>query len=454
MDIKTGILIIYGLALLTIGVISSLRMKTPADYFIAGRKNGTWQIAGSLLSTILGGAAILGTANLAVHQSWAAAWYLLAASFGLWLLVPLVRKVNRLGRFTLTDMIGRFYGKAAQKSAAVIIPLAWTGVVAAQVVAAGKILFSIFELPYAYGVIISGLVFVGYTLIGGQTSILKTDLFQAVIILGGVVVSAFFLNHTEGTQVLPLTASFPFNPSFGPVDLFILILTFSSTFVVGPDVYSRVFCARNEGVARKSVITVAAVLIPFSFILTYLGVFAHENLPPEELHRSVALIELIDHYLPAWATGLMAAALLSAVLSSADTTLLSASIILSELFSKDVDNQRSLRLTRVFIGVVGLASIFISLKINSIIGILLMALAVYSGAFIVPLIAALAAMKVNKQMVIPAMFSGGAMALTGKILVDSYALSWGNWVIAGAFLVNFFMLVSRHRKSKTVDRKR
>jgi SSS family solute:Na+ symporter len=440
------ILAVYGLVLIMIGVYSAFRVKTPTDYFIAGKRNGIFKISGSLLATILGGSAILGTTNLTLHQGWAAAWYLLSASFGLWLLVPLVKKVSRHGKFTLAEMVGRFYGETARKSASVIIPLAWTGIVAAQIVAAAKVLFALFGFPYEYGVIIAGTVFIGYTLLGGQMSILKTDLYQAIIILAGIVICALFISVKHEIHLKPVTDSFPFNPAFGPFDLLILFLTFSSTFVVGPDIYSRVFCARDEATARKSVIIVASVLIPFAFVLTYLGVVAGENLPADELKGSVALIELIGFYLPDWAVGLMAAALLSAVLSSADTTILSAAIILSELTKKDIDNRKSLNLTRIFIALTGLVSMLIAIKITSIIGMLLLALAVYSGAFIVPLIAALTNMNVNKKMGVPAMVTGGAVALTGKILVDIVSLPWGNWVIAGAFLINFLLLKLRSRE--------
>ena len=178
---KITILAIYGLVLIIIGVYSAFRVKTPADYFIAGKRNGVLKIAGSLLATILGGSAILGTTNLTLHQGWAAVWYLLTASFGLWLLVPLVKKVSRFGKFTLADMVGRFYGETARKSASAIIPLAWTGIVAAQIVAAAKVLFAIFGFPYEYGVIVSGIVFIGYTLLGGQMSILKTDCIRLLL---------------------------------------------------------------------------------------------------------------------------------------------------------------------------------------------------------------------------------------------------------------------------------
>lgn len=437
---KITILALYGVALLLIGLFSALKIKNPVDYFVAGKRNGVLQISGSLLASILGGSAILGSVNLAIHQGWAAAWYLLSASLGLWLLLPLVGKVSKLGKFTLTDMLGRFYGQAARKMASVIIPLAWTGIVAAQIIAAAKILFSLFALPYADGVVISSVVFIGYTLIGGQVSILKTDFLQAIIILVGIACSSVFLAFVHNANTTPVSASFPFNPNFGPTDLLILFLTFSSTFVVGPDIYSRVFCARNEKTARLSIIIVAAILIPFAFIMTYLGVFAVENLSSEQLTHSVVLIDLIAQYLPEWVLGLMAAALLSAVLSSADTTLLTASMMLTELVYEDIDNRRSLRVTKLFIVLIGLASMLIALQITSIIGTLLLALSFYSGAFIVPIIAALAKLKVNKQMAIAAMLAGGFTALAGKILASNFGFAWANWLIVAAFAVNFALL--------------
>ncbi len=437
---KITILILYGLALLIIGIYSALKIKTPVDYFIAGKKNKTLQISGSLLASILGGSAILGSVNLAVTQSWASAWYLLCASAGLWLLLPIVKKVSQYGKFTLTDMIGRFYGDSARKVASVIIPVAWTGIVAAQIIAASKIMYSLFGLSYDNGVLISGIVFMGYTLIGGQVSILKTDFLQSIIILIGILASAVFLNNTHEVSVSAFGDSFPFNSGFDSIDLLILFLTFSSTFVVGPDIYSRLFCARDEKTAKNSIVIVASILIPFAFILTYLGVVAHENLPASQLEGSVSLIELIDIYLPDWIVGLMAAALLSAVLSSADTTLLTASMILSELFKKDIDNKKSLNTTRILVVIIGIISIVLALKVTSIINTLLLALAFYSGAFIVPLILALAQVKTNKKMTIPAMLIGGLVALSGKIMVSYADLDWGNWVIIGAFVINLAML--------------
>lgn len=436
----TLIILLYGVILLAIGVYSSLRIKTPTDYYIAGKKNGVLQIAGSLAATILGGSAILGAVNLAMEEGWAAAWYLLSASIGLWALLPMVKKINHLGKYTLTDMIGHFYGETARKTASVIISVAWTGIVSAQIIAASKILFSIFSLPYEQGVLVSGTVFILYTLIGGQISILKTDFFQSIVIIFGIIIGASFLIGNPAITVPPIFETFPFNTHFSILDLIILLLTFSSTFVVGPDIYSRLFCAKDAKTARRSIIIVATILLPFAFILTYLGVIAANNLPADSLQHSVALIELMKHYFSGWMVGLIAAALLSAVLSSADTTLLTASIIVSEYQTSDIDNKKSLKRTKIMIVIIGLISMLISLKISSIIGMLLLALSFYSGAFIVPMIAALTGLKINKRMGVPAIIIGGITALTGKLILSVGHLWWGNWVIIAAFILNFMLL--------------
>lgn len=440
------ILISYGVLLLAIGIYSATRIKKPADYFVAGKKTGTLQVTGSLLATILGGSAILGTINLTARQGWAAAWYILAAAFGLLLLVPIVKKVSRKGKFTLPQLVGQYYGEQARKTASVIIPLAWVGIVAAQIIAAAQILSSFFKLPYFDGVLISGVVFIVYTLIGGQISILKTDFIQSIIILAGVCCTFFILKESPDFDPVPLHNSFPFNARFSTIDLLILVLTFSSTFVVGPDIYSRVFCARNERTAQLSVLITALILIPVAFLLAYIGICSYQLNPDQE--GSSALVNVILTHLPEWGAGLMVAALLSAVLSSADTTLLTASIILSELFHKDIDTQKSFRQTKLFIVVIGIISMLIALKVGSIIASLLLALSFYSGAFIVPMIAALFNIPFSKKYSLWAIILGGLVALGGKISMSFFQFEYGNWIIIAGFAINAAILFIPKNKEK------
>lgn len=443
---KFTILIVYALILLLIGIYSYLKIKTPFDYFLAGKKTGVWQVSGSLLATILGGSAILGTIGLAESQSWASAWYILAASLGLLGLLPIVSKVYAKGKFTLPELTGQYYGESARKVTSLIIPVAWLGIVAAQIIAGAQILVSFFGLSYSSGVILTGIIFIVYTYIGGQVSVMKTDLFQSFFILGGVILTAFMIPAKQLPPLPIFNSVFPFNAHFAPFDLFILILTFSSTFVVGPDIYSRVFCAKDSKTAFRSVLIVALILIPFGFVLSYVGIYA------ATLHsgtqNSSSLVNLATAYLPEWATGILVASLISAVLSTAATTLLTASMILSELFHKDINNQRSFKQTKLFLIVVGILSMLISLKVTSIVSSLLLALSFYSGAFIIPMVAALFGLPYNKRFSIAAMLLGGILALTGKLMMTFNHLETGPYVLISGFMLNALLLFLPFSKSQ------
>ena len=435
---KTIILITYALVLFLIGIYSFLRIKTPFDYFLAGKRTGVWQVSGSLLATILGGSAILGTIGLAESQAWASAWYILAAALGLFGLLPIVKKVSTQGKFTLPGLIGQYYGEPARKVTSLIIPVAWLGIVAAQIIAGAQILVSFFGISYSSGVILTGSIFIIYTFIGGQVSIMKTDLLQAFLILAGIILTAYLIPSDKLAVWRDFKSSFPFNSHFSPFDLFILIITFSCTFVVGPDIYSRVFCAKDSKTAFQSVLAVAIILIPFAFILSYVGSYAatfHSG-----VQNSSALVNMTNVILPEWASGILVAALISAVLSTASTTLLTASMILSELFNKDINNQKSFNHTKLFLVGVGILSMIISLKITSIVSSLLLALSFYSGAFIIPMAAALFDLPFNKRNGIFAMLSGGILALTGKLIMTFNHLGTGQIILISGFIVNAMLI--------------
>lgn len=432
--------------MILIGIFSARKIRTGKDYYVAGKRGNIWQITGSLLATILGSSAILGTADLALTQGWAAAWLLLCASLGLLILVPVSMVVRRKGKYTLPQMIGDFYGTEAKMISSFIISIAWIGIIAAQIIGAAKILNGFTGLDYAVGVWGSGAVFIFYTLIGGQISVLKTDLYQSFIIIGGILMTAVYIFFREPVSPIAMsTLKFPFNAGFRPFDLVVLILTYSSTFVVGPDIYSRIFCAENETIARKSVLISALVLIPFSLCITFLGVFAAYKFPEIHHQNGSALIPVMLATLPEWGIGILVAALLSAVMSTGSTTLLTSSTIISDPLSKGLDKRHSMRNTKIIMLVIGLFSIFLSLSVHSIIQSLLIALTIFSGAFIIPTIAGLFGFTASKRRSSAAMILGGVVALAGKIVALNIGYLFGNLLIITGFILNALILFSSIR---------
>lgn len=427
-------ILLYFLFIVGIGIYSAFQIKKPADYYVAGKKAGLIPVSGSLLATILGGSAILGTIELSQKTGWAALWFLLCASFGLFALIPLSKYVRRFGNYTLPELLASFYGKKAETISSIIIPLAWLGIVAAQIIAAAKILSGLGFISYEYAAILSGIIFIVYTLLGGQMSILKTDTLQAVLILLGLAALFIFASKSSVKNIESFKVTSLFNSSFSFIDLVILILTYSVTFVVGPDIYSRVFCAKDEKTASKSILIVALILVPISFVLTYLGVFSQQS--------GSGIVSFAEHLLPGWAYGLFIAALLSAVMSSADTTLLTSSMILSELITGNLEQKSSLKLTRYIIVVMGILSLIVALYVTSIIQALLLALTFFSGAFVIPTLAGLLKLKVNKNRIVWAMLLGGTTALAGKIInINSYELI-GSIIIIFSYLLNSLVLFS------------
>jgi solute:Na+ symporter, SSS family len=429
------IIALYFLVVLAVGVYSWFKVKTPADYYISGKRAGLIPVSGSLLATILGGSAVLGTIELSQKTGWAALWFLCSGSFGLFLLVPLTKYVNKFGKYTLPELLGTFYGKKAEVFSSVIIPVAWIGVIAVQVIAAAKVLGGLGFISYNNAAVLSGVIFIMYTLAGGQISILKTDIVQSVIIIAGLAVLVLFslkkghLNTSESFKFSSL-----FNSSFSFFDLIILIFTYSVTFVVGPDIYSRVFCAKDEKTATRSIFLVAFILIPVSFTLTWLGIYSGKI-------TNTGIVSFAGNLLPDWAYGLFIAALLSAVMSSAATLLLTSSMILSELTMGNLHHKKALTYTHFYIILIGAASIIIALFITSIVQTLLFALTIFSGAFVVPTLAGLLNLKVNKKSVVIAIITGGAVALTGKIIHDFYNDIIGSCIILSTYVINAILLL-------------
>lgn len=448
--LKYLILLTYILLMIGIGIHSSRRIRTSGDYLVAGNRGNVWQITGSLLATILGSSAILGSSDLAFSQGWAAAWLLLSAAFGLLLLVLIAPLVKRQGKYTLPQLIGDQYGKEAKIIASFVIPVAWIGVIAAQIIGGAKVMNSFFGLSYEWSVWGIGLLFIFYTAIGGQVSVIKTDLTQSFIIILGVMAIAVYLFFWAPVKPGVMShLNFPFNDGFHPMDLFVLFLTYSTTFLVGPDIYTRLFCADSERVARNSVLITALVLIPFAFMITYLGVFAAHQFPDFDFKQGSSLISVMSYILPEWGIGLLVAAILSAVMSSASTTLLTSSVIVSNTINDDLDSPVSLRQTKLILLFIGLLSILMSLKVTSIVQSLLIALTFFSGAFIIPVLAGLVGFRNNRLQSNLAILLGGFVALAGKIVGLYGDSKFGNLLILGAFLLNALLLFPGGKWIKT-----
>lgn len=457
----TAALTIYLIVLVLIAIRSARKVKDIPDFFVARKGASARMVAGSLVATILGGSAVIGAIDSGMKIGGAASWFMLTGALGLFALIPFAGRAYSHGKYTLPDLVENLYGKGPRFVASLVIPVAWTGIVAAQIIAAAKLLMTFTPMEYTTAAVVSAAVFTGYTLAGGQLSILRTDFLQACLIIAGLLLIASFALF-NGAGVLPgKDLPFPFNAGFSPFDLFLLILTYGTTYTAGPDIFSRVFCAKDIATAKKGIAIAACVLIPVAFVIGILALFG-TSLGDVQGARITAIANAV---LPPALVPLVALALLSVVLSSADTTLLSSSVILCGLFRTDASPKeardphtaaglanKTLLKARIVIFLNGIVALLLALVFTDIIGTLLLALAVYAGAFTVPILWGLAGLRSRPASVAAGIILGGALALAGKLcppLPGAIGSHTGDILTIAAFIVNGICLAAGRLRHKS-----
>ena len=427
-----AIIVVYFLVLIAIGAYIYWQRKASSNdgFFVANRSGGSLLIAGSLCATFIGASVVVGMAGRGYRMGLSGAWWLLVGALGLLILGFLfARAVRRFGLYTLPELVEQQHGSGAGLTASILVVVAWIAVIAAQIIAAGKILAVFVDYDLSALMAIAAFIFVLYTVLGGQYSVIRTDLFQFGLMSLGILVTLGLVLSRVGLSGLsslpPEYYSFPVTTGFGWPELVTLLILTGSTYVVGPDIYSRLFCARDEKVARRSAAWAGVIAIPVAFVIVLIGMGAMVLFP--DLHAQhpeltfaqaseLAFPAVIENLLPVGLAGLVAAALLAAIMSSADTVLLTTSTILSQdiykRVSREWNERKSLVVSRLGVVVIGGIAFVVAWQLKGIISSLLLAYTIFTSGIVIPVIAGFYKdkLKVTSAGVISAIVGGGGTA--------------------------------------------
>jgi len=455
------IIAVYFAGVIAVGVVSRRKAKGADEFFVAGRKGSSLFITGSLLATIVGGSATVGMAGLGFSRGLTGAWWLLVGSIGLVVLgFFLAKKVRKFALYTLPELVKEQYDSRVALAASILIVVSWIGIVAGQIIAVGKIMGVLGIGDPLLWMVLFTVVFVVYTVLGGQHAIIRTDTLQTVIIFAGVFGGlALLLSRLGGfsgleSSLSPEHFAFPVGPQFGWYELVALLLLVGLTYVVGPDMYSRLFCAKDGKTARASALWTGLLIIPFALGITVIGMGAAALFP--EIASEQAFPTVIKEVLPPLLGGVVLAALLCAVMSSADTCLLTASTILTVDIIKplrpSLNEARILSLSRWGIVVLGLLSLVVAWRLGNIISALFFAYTVYTAGVILPVLAGFYKnkLKVTPAGALAAIVGGGSVALVSKILDIKY-LDLGALLISALLLFVVSFISSRMKGRTALD---
>ncbi len=407
-------LLFYLIIFIVIGILDIRNIKSFTDYSVAGKKQNSLSVVMTLLATVVGASTTIGITTTVYNIGFPGIWWLAFGAIGLILQsVFLSEKVRNIGADTLPDLAGRIAGRHAEVIISLIIVISWIGVIAGQLVAMNSLITFALGQSSTPVFVITSVIVIAYTAIGGQMSVVKTDKVQLMIILIGVTACMLYLYITRGDNNAVIMSNIELlNDGYGVPDLFTQLFVIGGVYFLGPDIMSRNFIAKDGRSARIAARTAGMVLFVFSVIITLIGMWIRFNVTPEEMGDMGALMYAVS-IMPGWAAILLVFGLLSAILSSTDTCIINASTI----FVKDILKKESVTGVRITVIVTGLTALMLAVfGQGDIMSLLTGAYSIYTPGVIFPLMIAIFAYekrRLDLRIWIAAVAAGGLFGILG-----------------------------------------
>lgn len=341
-------LVSYKLALVAIGIWASRRTRDSDDFFLGGRQLGGWIAALSASASSSSAWTLLGVSGAAYAWGLSALWLFPATLSGflinwLWVAPRLMKQSRETAALTLSEFIAGderdpMFTSIMRLASAVIV-FSFLVYVASQFQAAGSAFSSAFGTSTTASIVIGAAIIVLYTLLGGFWAVSVTDFLQGMMMAAAAIfVPVVALIAVGGFGSLARELS---SLSTGPQ----LSLTgeysgvFALAFVLGtlgigigypgqPHVVNRFMALRDDRALRsgRTIALIWAVIIYSGMLLVG---FCARVLFPLVSNREQVLFETANALLPPVAAGIVIAAVLSAIMSTADSQLLVATSSLS-----------------------------------------------------------------------------------------------------------------------------
>ena len=377
--------LIYLLAVALLVAVARRRDSGEAGFYLAGRSLGTLAATSTLAATAIGSSSTILMVGLVYSRGLSAIWLEIAAGIGLIALgMLLARRLRRTGLFTLPELAGSFYGRIVRRVVAVLTVVAEVGWLAMLLKAAQVLLQPVIAGEPWHLVVMVGAVFIGYTIIGGQLAVARTDVLQLVMMctLAAGVVSALALAPGVEWSALPDgLADFPLGASFPTEELLPLALVYGMSHLVGSDIYGKLLSARNEVTARKAAVGAGWIKILFG-VATGAAGLAAAMLLPAGLPEGEVLSSLVLGFLPAPLAALAILALLAALMSSADSILLTAGTVVA----RDLLRVRGAAAGKLAIAAIGVLAVVLAGYFATLLDAFRFAYTLFTASLTVPIL--------------------------------------------------------------------
>ncbi len=360
------IVIFYILVVLAIGFYWRRRTRNSEEYFLAGRKVGWIAIGASLFATNISSEHFLGLAGtgsksgLAVgHFEWLACLILLLLG---WVFAPFY---IRSGVFTMPEFLEKRYNSASRYYLSIVSIIGYVLTkISISLYAGGILLHAVVGWDMYTSAIVIVLITGLYTILGGLSAVIYTDLFQMfILIVGSVALTVIGLSQAGGWESLVASTPAHFWSMFKPIthpDFPWTGIIFGAPILgiwywcTDQYIVQRVLSAKNLNNAQSGAIFAGFLKILPVFVLVLPGIIAF-SLSNGQVTGDKAYPWLVTNLLPSGLRGIVVAGLLAALMSSLSAMFNSTSTLITiDLFKKikpDVDEKTVVRFGRITTGI-------------------------------------------------------------------------------------------------------
>jgi SSS family solute:Na+ symporter len=358
-----ALVIIYFVFLILLGIYASKKTKKNAeDYFLANRTFGPIILFFTIAATNFSAFTFLGFAENA-YKTGLGQFGIMGFGTAIMAIMFYIigRKVNRAGKLrgyiTPPELIGDRFNSLSLRLIFMTVMVIFTiPYLATQAIGAGMLIQYMTDFSWQIGAIITMIVIMVYVLFGGMRGSGWTDVFQGIIMIAAMTAAVIFIANGLGGFESANAAAFSANPSLfsrpGGNEYFITQIWFSFMLLwifadpMFPQIFSRFYTAKDEKSLKISMIIYPLVLSFLFLFPVLIGVWAHGaglSLAPGE--ETMVLPIMVFNFAPNFIFAFVMVGALAALMSTADSQLLS----LSTILSRDIPFKKY-RVSDIFIG--------------------------------------------------------------------------------------------------------
>lgn len=425
----------YLVILVIIGIFFSKRTETFDEYFLANRNLGLWQTTATNLASWAGAGVVIGFTGYFFEGGYSMIWIAIPTAIGVYTFAFLLSKrISNIRQYTIPDLLELRYSKTAKWVGGVFILVYMVGLTAANFMAAGWILNTVTGLRFEIGMIIAAVVIVVYTMLGGLKAVAWTDFFQWIILTIGIILAIIFVLMRVGGWAgmhAQIGASPETDWMLYPMAVFDIktiisfFFIFTLPFIIDPIMYQRCYAARTPRIARLAVtftgifdgfLTFGAIVVAFGAFILFGNI---EGFAPDSSFPMI-----VKEVIPGYFGVFILVALIAAVMSSADTTLLISGGTISQDYYKPIakkPNDRTAKIiTLICIPIFAVLALFLAWQFEFIMEVCIFAFTVFVAGAALPIIGAFYFKRATNAGAIASMIGGGGAAIIWKILGEPF----------------------------------